>query len=399
MSFRRWFAASVLLALVGNLSAEEDFTQRRLRMVQRFVEGAGVKDPRVLSALRTIPRHAFVPADQVSEAYRDSALPIGHEQTISSPYIVARMTEQLEVKPADRVLEIGTGSGYQAAILSHLAKEVYTIEIVPELGQRAKRTLSGLQRKNVHVRIGDGYRGWREHAPYDKIIVTCSPESIPRPLVEQLAEGGTLVVPLGKRFQQTLYRFVKRDGVLQRERVETTFFVPMTGQAAKDRAIDTGTKAVLVNGGFEARAPGSGDLLGWYYLRGGRIEQDPMAPEGTHVLRLKTHDATACHALQPFGVDGREVRQLRLQFSSRCRDVRTPLVSVQASQAVVEFYDDDRRMVGEGDVPVRAGPAVWRRVDRRIDVPQAARFAVLGVGLFGVSGDIAFDDVQLTTLP
>ncbi len=151
--------------------------------------------------MRDTPRHEFVPRDQQKNAYFDMSLPIGDEQTISGPFVVAYMTEQLDPQPADKVLEIGTGSGYQAAVLSPLVKDVYTIEIVEPLGKRAEPTLKRLKYDNVHVKIGDGYQGWPEHAPFDKIIVTCSPEKVPQPLVDELKEGGRMIVPVGERYR------------------------------------------------------------------------------------------------------------------------------------------------------------------------------------------------------
>ncbi|MGE0610375.1 MAG: protein-L-isoaspartate(D-aspartate) O-methyltransferase, partial [Pirellulales bacterium] len=207
----------------------------RDRLVDTAVVGGGIKNERVIKALRTVPRHLFVARTQWRDAYFDAALPIGHGQTISPPYIVAYMTEQLDPRPEDKVLEIGTGSGYQAAVLSELAKEVYTIEIVAALGRRAAKTLAKLEYKNVHAKIGDGYQGWKEHAPFDKIIVTCSPEKVPEPLIEQLKDGGRLIVPVGERFQQTLYLYKKTDGELQPEALQTTYFVPMTGHAEELR--------------------------------------------------------------------------------------------------------------------------------------------------------------------
>ncbi len=165
------------------------------------------------------------------------ALPIGNGQSISPPLVVANMTEQLDPQPADRVLEIGTGSGYQAAVLSPLVRDVYTIEIQEALGKRADALLQRLGYKNVHRRIGDGYQGWPEAAPFDKIIVTCSPEQVPPALVEQLREGGRLIVPVGERFQQNLYLFRKTDGKLVGQALEPTMFVPMTGNAERQRLV------------------------------------------------------------------------------------------------------------------------------------------------------------------
>ena len=209
----------------------------RQRMVTTSVIDAGVKNPRVIEAMRTTPRHEFVPRASRKLAYEDMALPIGDQQTISSPFIVAFMTEAVDPQPTDRVLEIGTGSGYQAAVLSGLVQDVYTIEIVESLGRTAQRTLESLRYRNVHVKIGDGFQGWPEHAPFDKIIVTCSPESVPQPLIDQLREGGLIVIPVGPRYQQVLHLMRKRDGKLVTESQRATLFVPMTGAAEDTRKV------------------------------------------------------------------------------------------------------------------------------------------------------------------
>jgi protein-L-isoaspartate(D-aspartate) O-methyltransferase len=202
-------------------------------MVERQIATRGIGDERVLEAMRNVPRHWFVPWHAARQAYDDSPLRIGHGQTISQPYIVALMTELLELKPGDKVLEIGTGSGYQAAVLAELTDQVYTIEIVEPLGRDAMATLQERGYHNVRVRIGDGYQGWPEEAPFEAIIVTCAPEAPPPPLVEQLATGGRMCIPVGPEWgTQHLIQLRKRpDGTLERKRVEWVRFVPMTGQA------------------------------------------------------------------------------------------------------------------------------------------------------------------------
>src|SRR5262249_20990395 len=159
----------------------------------------------VLEAMKTVPRHLFVSPDLRARAYLDTSLPIGHKQTISPPFLVAYMTQALDPKPGNRVLEVGTGSGYQAAVLAGLVKEVYSIEIVEPLGLQAAKRLQDLGYKNVKTKVGDGYQGWPEHAPFDRIIVTCSPENMPQPLVDQLRDGGKMIIPLGEQFQQVFY--------------------------------------------------------------------------------------------------------------------------------------------------------------------------------------------------
>jgi len=211
---------------------DEDFAEDRERMLEGQIEARGVRDPRVLAALRAIPRHEFVPPEQRIHAYEDRPLPIGEGQTISQPYIVAVMTELLELDGSETVLEVGTGSGYQAAVLGKLAREVYSIEIVPELALRAEADLKRLGYANVHVRHGDGYRGWPEHAPFDAIIVTAAPGHVPEPLVEQLALGGRMVLPVGDVFQDLVLVTRGEEGVRQ-ERLLGVRFVPMTGEAER----------------------------------------------------------------------------------------------------------------------------------------------------------------------
>ncbi|MGQ9636873.1 MAG: protein-L-isoaspartate(D-aspartate) O-methyltransferase [Thermodesulfobacteriota bacterium] len=212
----------------------EDFKAMRERMVETQIKVRGVKDPRVLSAMLKVERHLFVPKEYQNSAYNDQPLPIGEGQTISQPYIVALMTELLELKGEEKVLEVGTGSGYQAAILAELAKEVYTIEIIESLANSAKTILSKLGYKNIYVKIGDGYLGWPEVSPFDAIIVTCAPDHIPQPLIDQLKEGGRLVIPVGT-YSQELKKITKRHGQLDIEDVIPVIFVPMTGKGVKQK--------------------------------------------------------------------------------------------------------------------------------------------------------------------
>ena len=202
-------------------------------MVESQIVARGVRDPRVLAAMRKVPRHRFVDDAQRAEAYEDHPLPIPGNQTISQPYIVALMTELLELKPDSRALEIGTGSGYQSAVLAELAKEVYTIEIVPELARLARTRLRELGYDNVTVREGDGYRGWPEHAPFDAIIVTAAPERIPQPLLDQLAPGGIMVIPVGGFFQELKVFRKSADGRVTEKDILPVRFVPMTGEVEK----------------------------------------------------------------------------------------------------------------------------------------------------------------------
>jgi protein-L-isoaspartate(D-aspartate) O-methyltransferase len=225
-----WFGAPQPPAEPTAENEEERLSQARARMVERQIAARGIEDSLVLSAMRTVPRHMFVPDLYRTEAYEDYPLPIGEKQTISQPYIVGVMTEALELTGKEKVLEIGTGSGYQAAVLAEIASEVYSIEIIESLGLRADSTLVSLGYGDVQVKIGDGYRGWPEHAPFDGIIVTAAPDHIPQPLVDQLAMGGRLVLPLGEHHQTLVVMTKTPDGIVREERFGVRF-VPMTGEA------------------------------------------------------------------------------------------------------------------------------------------------------------------------
>ena len=223
-----------ILLAAGCSAASDDttYTSARHLMVERQIEARGIEDVRLLDAMRRVERHLFVPMPYTPYAYTDGPLPIGENQTISQPYIVAVMTELLELDEGDRVLEIGTGSGYQAAILGELVEAVYTIEIVKSLGLRSAALLDSLGYENITVRIGDGYVGWLEQAPFDAIILTAAPPQIPQPLLNQLAEGGRLVAPVGEGYQM-LQLVEKQDGKLKYQDVIPVRFVPMTGEAQK----------------------------------------------------------------------------------------------------------------------------------------------------------------------
>src|SRR4030043_669357 len=218
----------------SKLNPRGDLKAMREKMVETQIKARGVKDPRVLSALLKVERHHFVPEEHLNSAYSDQPLPIGKGQTISQPYIVALMTELLELKGGEKVLEVGTGSGYQAAILAELAKEVYTIEIIESLASTAKKRLSELGYQNIRVKAGDGYLGWPEAAPFDAIIITAAPDPIPKPLLDQLREGGRMVIPVGE-FTQELRKIVKRGGKIEKTDIISVIFVPMTGEGVRQK--------------------------------------------------------------------------------------------------------------------------------------------------------------------
>jgi protein-L-isoaspartate(D-aspartate) O-methyltransferase len=396
--------------LFGSIAGDQGFTQDpyqavRQEMVERYIKGAGVNDERVLQAMGKTPRHEFVPESLRERAYFDMALPIGSAQTISSPFIVALMTEALDPQPTDTVLEIGTGSGYQAAVLSSLVDRVYSIEIVEELGERAAEVLKRLGYENVFTRVGDGFLGWPDAAPFDKIIVTCSPESVPEPLVEQLREGGQIIIPVGERYQQTLYRMTKKDGVLQREALRPTLFVPMTGEAEETRVVKPDPqRPQVVNGDFEESANGSPlkpDFIpGWYYGRQvQRIEAtgtQHRAPLGTAFVRFRNETpGLGAHLLQGIPIDGKTIALLRLAGYVRIEDVRQGPSQESLPMIALSLYDEDRQELATFWLGPYRGTMAWRGYSRVIRIPPATREAILRIGLFGATGIADFDQISI----
>lgn len=392
----------VLMLATSNAMAQgrTAFDAARNKMVDDEIVGAGVKNAKVIEAMRATPRHEFIPLGQRKYAYYDMSLPIGDGQTISSPFIVAYMTEVLDPRPTDKVLEIGTGSGYQAAVLSKLVRDVYTIEIVPSLGRKAEKTLARLRYNNVHVKVGDGYLGWPEHAPFDKIIVTCSPENVPTALFEQLKEGGSMVIPCGERYQQTLYLLKKTKGKLVGEPLQPTLFVPMTGQAESGRKVQPDpTNPIIENGSFETVIGKPPVPAAWYYLRQSELVSDKDAPEGKNYLTFKnTAPGRISQALQGFAVDGRKVVQLQISAHVRGRDIRQGPQPKQIAAIVVNFYDDHRAMTNEVVFNTWRGTFDWQSERRSINVPMRAREAIMYIGLLGAVGEISFDDIKLEAI-
>jgi len=410
----------------SNRSGRTDrYAEARRRLVDTRIRTAGVTDERVLQAIADTPRHEFVPASVRDKAYFDMALPIGAAQTISSPFIVASMTETLDPQPSDRVLEIGTGSGYQAAVLSPLVADVYSIEIVESLGLSARRVLDKLGYDNVHTKIGDGFLGWPQNAPFDKIIVTCSPESVPVPLVEQLREGGSMIIPVGERYQQTLYRMIKREGKLIREPLRPTLFVPMTGTAESGRqTLPDPENPVVVNGDFESVAvamnappesvpentpdnepentpesdilaspPNSSEFIeGWYYGRQVRR----VLENGNAFARFENvTPGLGSHLLQGIAIDGRRVSTIRFSTRVRTQDVvKGPDVDAWPMLAI-SYYDGVRRELGMVSLGPFRGTRDWREHSRILRVPPAAREAIVRIGLFGATGRADFDEVKI----
>jgi protein-L-isoaspartate(D-aspartate) O-methyltransferase len=402
--FRR--SAPLATAIFGLLTAStwaadthSALTAARNKLVDDEIVAAGVKSRRVIQAMRDTPRHEFVPTKDRANAYKDMALPIGEGQTISPPFIVAYMTESIDPQPGDKVLEIGTGSGYQAAVLSPLVRDVYTIEIVAPLGHKAAKLLQRLHYTNVHAKVGDGYLGWPEYAPFDKIIVTCSPESVPQALVDQLREGGLMVIPTGQRYQQSLYLLEKKDGKMKSRALLPVLFVPMTGAAEHHRRVQPDPlHPALENGDFEEVDGDPPHATGWYYQRQMKLISDDNAPSGKNYVTFHNADpGRGAQSLQGFAIDGRKINRLELTFHVRGKDIRPGQTSQQTPGVGLIFYDDNRTTVGTISVGSGSwrGTFAWQREKHLIDVPPRAREAIMVAGLLGSVGDLSFDDIQI----
>jgi protein-L-isoaspartate(D-aspartate) O-methyltransferase len=372
----------------------------RAQMVEVAVKKAGVTDARVLKSVATTPRHEFVPRKMLSRAYLDAGVPIGFKQTISSPFIVAYMTQTIDPQPSDKVLEIGTGSGYQAAILSPLVDEVYSIEIVKPLGLRAAKVLKKLKYKNVFTKIGDGYLGWEEHAPFDKIIVTCSPENIPKPLVDQLKEGGMIVVPIGQRHQQTLFQMIKTDGKMIQKALRPTLFVPMTGTAEDNRQVKPDpTNPTLLNNGFEEGLDENGFVKGWYYQRQLESVATGNIPQGQSYVQFNNRiPGQHAHLMQAVAIDGKSVPVVEFSAQMATENVIQGLYRQDMADVVLTFYDETQKDVSTTYLGPITGSMGWRTLSKKVRVPLSAKMAIVRIGLFGATGVAKFDDIQLSAV-
>jgi protein-L-isoaspartate(D-aspartate) O-methyltransferase len=403
----RWplfILSGIVVATATGLTTSAALAQSRTameaardKMVDDEIVAAGIKNKRVIEAMRKTPRHEFMPVAQRKHAYLDMALPIGEGQTISPPFVVAYMTEALDPQPTDKVLEIGTGSGYQAAVLAPLVGEVYTIEIVAPLGHKAARTLERLRYDNVHVKVGDGFQGWPEHAPYDKIIVTCSPEKVPAALVDQLREGGRIVIPVGQRYQQTLYLLKKVDGKMVSEALQPTLFVPMTGQAeSKREVLPDPIRPAIENGGFEDVSGDPPVPSGWHYQRALKVIKSHGAPEGEHYVTFSNAlPGRNSHALQGFAIDGRKVTQLWLSAQVSGKNIRPSESGKELPGIVITFFDENRAILGEASLGPWRGTFGWRGESTLVSVPPKTREAIVRIGLFGATGEVSLDAIEL----
>jgi len=389
---------AVLLASDVSAQTARELAAARTWLVESELATSGIKSPQVLAAIREVPRHEFVPAEYRAYAYLDTTLPIGHGETISPPYIVAWMTEQLDPQPGERVLEIGTGSGYQAAVLSRLAKDIYTIEIHPELAKTAAAAIKRVKYKNVHLRHGDGFQGWPEAAPFDKIIVTCSPEEVPKPLADQLREGGRMLIPIGEGFQQNLCVLVKEGGKLRVTARTPTYFVPMTGVANSLRSpSSTAPLTPLVNGDFETLLS-PGVPAAWFYLRQAKLTPGAATDRlGNYLHFANAVAGRNSQALQSIGVRGDKVHQLTIEAWVSGQNVQpaVPTDLQDGAKLRVTFFDADRKTVGEQTVGPWRENFAWRKHSAAVRVPPTAIGMTVAVGLFGATGEFSCDDITV----
>lgn len=388
------------LAIAGSALAQDRFEAIRRHMVKTVVEGEGITNEAVLDAMRSVPRHEFVSGTHRARAYEDLALPIGSKQTISPPYIVAYMTQTIDPQPTDRVLEIGTGSGYQAAVLSRIVDQVYSIEIVTALAKSAKKRLEELGYDNIKCLEGDGYLGWPDEAPFDKIIVTCSPESVPEPLIDQLREGGMMIIPMGQRYQQAFYLLEKKDGKLEQKRLVSTLFVPMTGESEDNRRVQPNPdNPQIVNADFEFDTNDDEKFDGWHYQR--QVEMCTEKPmKGAHCARFTNSTmGELSQALQGSAVNGRKIGSLDYSVWARAENVVPGAAAADRAAVVFHFYDNIRREVGTQIAHQWRGTSNWQQYRRRIAVPPTAREMIVRIGLNGAVGTLDLDDLQMIANP
>ncbi len=369
-------------------------------MIEEEIIGGGVKNP---------PRHsgdARYAATRICAATVSAKFVLRHvaadRRQANHQRAVCRGLHDRTARsqPTDRVLEIGTGSGYQAAVLSPLVKDVYTIEIVESLGRHAEETLKRLKYNNVHVKIGDGYQGWAEHAPFDKIIVTCSPEKVPQPLIDQLREGGQMVIPVGERFEQMLYRYTKKDGKLVAEPLRPTLFVPMTGTAEAGRVLQPDPlRPQIVHGGFEEPVGDDGEPRGWYYCRQMKVVEALDAPEGKRYIQF-TNDVPGrmSRALQGFAVDGKKIGFIEVTASIRGHDIKPGPSPDELPQISLTYYDDNWAIISRNFIGPFRGTFDWQQITQRLPVPPKASKCIMHIGLLGAVGEFSVDDVSIRAI-
>lgn len=383
----------------------------------------GLENDLVLSAMMRIPREKFLPQNKKSGAYRDVAIPIGCSRMDYSPYITAYCISQLDPAPDDKVLEIGTGCGYASAVLSLLVREVHTVEFHATLSKKANQSLKKIGIKNVYGKIGDGFQGCPEQAPFDKIIVWGAVEDIPESLIDQLKEGGRMVVSVGEKYQQTLYLCRKKNGELKKETLPPTFFTSMPGEAESRRILLADPKNPSILGGDFEHYYGETRLpYGWYHVKNARILQGPDAPNGTNYMRFEVepeytivHDPhemedsygeppeqfvpsaeKTAQIVQSFAIDGKTVSRVKFGVFLRAENIQ-PLDPQNPPKGtiVLAFYGEDREVLQCVQLASVYGSFNWKPFSTEIPVPRKTLEADLYIGLFQNAGRLDIDAVSL----
>jgi len=397
--FAVWTVAAFLSTGLEVFAQRSDpYLAARLKMVKEYIEQDGVTNKRVLKSMRTVPRHEFCRPAERKFAYLDGALPIGYKQTISPPFVVAYMTQTIDPQPTDRVLEIGTGSGYQAAVLSGLVKEVYTIEIVPQLGRAAARRLRKLGYDNVHAKVGDGFKGWPEKAPFDKIIVTCSPEKVPQPLIDQLKDGGKLLIPIGERYQQVFHLFEKKGEKLNRKKLISTLFVPMTGISENRRKVKPDpANPEVVNGGFENDSNKDGLPDNYHYQRQVTLKTGG-APFGTNYVVIENDEpGRRAQLLQGMALDARRVKRVTISVTVRFSRTTAGPKRFHQPGVFLHCFDSVRKRIGAGGLgPFTGTQTEWKTYTRTLTLPANTREGILQIGLNGGTGRLEIDNLKIS---
>ncbi|MCE9528021.1 MAG: protein-L-isoaspartate O-methyltransferase [Planctomycetales bacterium] len=399
----RFCLAIVAFALASQQPAAaqsglRELLEARRLMVQEEIANQGIENERLLEAMRDVPREQFVPLSRRNLAYLNVAIAYDDGQVILPPLVTAHLIEQLNPHKNDKVLVIGPGSGYSTALLSRMVREVFAVEIDPVIAKTAEETLARLKYTNVKVRVGDGFEGWKEHAPYQRIIVECSPDSVPKALVEQLAEGGILLVPIGDEFDQTMHLCKKENGKLTTLSLWPTLLLPMKGKAEELRSqSEMPRDPSILNGGFEELVPKTKDVPAhWAYVRQGRAIAGEFCPEGKNSLAfVNLTPGAAAMALQAFPVDGKKVSELSFACNVWGKDIRPGQNRQQLPRVEVRFFDEKRRLVGGDWMGGWNLTFDWLGKEHVFSVPRTAKFAVLRIGLCGATGEIRFDDLKL----
>ena len=379
-------------------SGMRELLEARRLMVQEEIAAQGIENERLLEAMREVPREQFIPLYKRNLAYLNLAVTYGDGQVILPPLVTAHLIEQLDPQKNDKVLVIGAGSGYSSALLSRMCREVYAVEIDRNVAATAEETLNRLKYTNVKLRVGDGFEGWQEHAPYQRIIVECSPDSVPKPLVEQLAEGGVLLVPVGTEFDQTMHLCKKVNGELTTVSLWPTLLLPMKGKAEEFRSQSEKLRTPsILNGGFEEIVPKTTDVpASWAYVRQGRVITDSTCPEGKYSLSfINVTPVVAATALQAFPVDGKSISELTLACKIWGKEIRPGQNRQELPRVEVRFFDEKRRFVGGEWMGGWNMTFNWLPKEHVFSVPRTAKFALLRIGLGGATGEIRFDDFRL----